>query len=119
MSYQRKTKDRWDIMTNWGYGWECENSEYTRADAKRSLKEYRENLAGREGPVARITVCLCDPTLAENEAYVDTNNCPWVVNFLETKGLAKSTGRMRRSGYCTYPAMKFDREKMEEFEGGC
>lgn len=22
MSYQRKTKDRWDIMTNWGYGWE-------------------------------------------------------------------------------------------------
>ena len=30
-----------------GYGWECENSEYTRADAKRSLKEYRENLAGR------------------------------------------------------------------------
>mgnify|MGYP003376232769 FL=1 len=47
MSYQRKTKDRWDIMTNWGYGWECENSEYTRADAKRSLKEYRENLAGR------------------------------------------------------------------------
>lgn len=47
MSYQRKTKDQWDIMTNWGYGWECENSEYTRTDAKRSLKEYRENLAGR------------------------------------------------------------------------
>lgn len=34
-------------MTNWGYGWECENSEYTRSDAKRSLREYRENLAGR------------------------------------------------------------------------
>lgn len=47
MAYKRKTKDRWDIMTNWGYGWECENSEYTRADAKRSLREYRENLAGR------------------------------------------------------------------------
>lgn len=78
-----------------------------------------EIISRREGPVARITVCLCDPTLAENEAYVDTNNCPWVVNFLETKGPAKSTGRMRRSGYCTYPAMKFDREKMEEFEGGC
>ena len=47
MAYQRKTRDRWDIMTNWGYGWECESSEYTRADAKRSLREYRENLAGR------------------------------------------------------------------------
>lgn len=34
-------------MTNWGYGWECENSEYTREDAKRSLREYRENYAGR------------------------------------------------------------------------
>ena len=57
--------------------------------------------------------------LEENEAYVDTNNCPWVVDFLEAKGLAKSTGRTRRSGYCIYPSMKFDREKMAEFEGGC
>lgn len=47
MAYKRKTKDRWDIMTDWGYCWECENSEYTREDAKRSLREYRENLAGR------------------------------------------------------------------------
>lgn len=44
--YQRKTIDRWDIMTNYGYGWECENSEYTLKDAKRSLKEYRENING-------------------------------------------------------------------------
>ncbi len=44
MAYQRKTRDRWDIETNYGYGWEVENSEYTRTDAKRSLKEYRENL---------------------------------------------------------------------------
>lgn len=40
----RKTIDRWDIETNYGYGWEVENSEYTKADAKRSLREYRENL---------------------------------------------------------------------------
>lgn len=58
-----------------------------------------EIFSRREGPVARITVCLCDSALAENEAYVDTNNCPWVVDFLEAKGLAKSTGRTRRSGY--------------------
>lgn len=77
-----------------------------------------EIFSRREGPVARLTVCLCDPTLAENEAYVDTNNCPWVVDFLESKGLAKSTGKMKRSGYCVYPVMKFDREKMAEFDGG-
>lgn len=41
MAYKRKTKDRWDIETNYGYGWEVENSEYTRKDAKRSLQEYR------------------------------------------------------------------------------
>lgn len=46
MAYQRKTIDRWDIMTNYGYGWECENSEYTWKDAKRSIKEYRENITG-------------------------------------------------------------------------
>ena len=44
--YKRKTIDRWDIMTNYGYGWECENSEYTLKDAKRSLREYRENVRG-------------------------------------------------------------------------
>ena len=46
MAYKRKTIDRWDIMTNYGYGWECENSEYTLKDAKRSLREYRENVRG-------------------------------------------------------------------------
>ena len=55
-----------------------------------------EIFSRREGPVARITVCLCDSALAENE----------------------STGRTRRSGYCIYPSMKFNREKMAEFEGG-
>lgn len=39
MAYIRKTVDRWDIMTDYGYGWECECSEYTR-------KEYRENITG-------------------------------------------------------------------------
>ena len=31
---KRKTIDRWDIMTNYGYGWECECSEYTYKEAK-------------------------------------------------------------------------------------
>lgn len=47
MAYKRKTADRWDIMTNWGYGWECECSEYTRKEALAQLKCYRENSDGR------------------------------------------------------------------------
>lgn len=43
MAYIRKTVDRWDIETNWGYGWETECSEYTWAEARQRLKEYREN----------------------------------------------------------------------------
>lgn len=44
--YIRKTVDRWDIMTNYGYGWECECSEYTLKEARQRLKEYRENITG-------------------------------------------------------------------------
>ncbi len=46
MAYIRKTVDRWDIMGNYGYGWECECSEYTFKEAKQRLKEYRENGGG-------------------------------------------------------------------------
>lgn len=69
-----------------------------------------------DGPIARVTTCLCDHSLAEDEAYVDTNNCPWAVELLEENGFAERTGRARKSGYCEYPAMKFDRSKMVEFE---
>lgn len=47
MAYIRKTRDRWDIMTNWGYGWECEYSAYSRQEARDILRDYRENACGR------------------------------------------------------------------------
>ena len=53
--YQRKTIDRWDIETNYGDGWEVENSEYTWADAKRSFREYRENLQAYGKCEVRLT----------------------------------------------------------------
>ena len=46
-----------------------------------------------DGPIAALTVCLCDRSLKEGEAYVDTNNCPWAVSFIEQEGLGKRTGR--------------------------
>ena len=47
MSYVRKTKDRWDIETNWGYGWEAECCEYSWPEAKAQAKSYRDNACGR------------------------------------------------------------------------
>lgn len=42
---KRKTIDLYEIQANYGYGdgWEYECAEYTRADAKERLKEYRIN----------------------------------------------------------------------------
>ena len=69
-----------------------------------------------DGCVARVTTCLVDHSLREDEAYVDANNCPWAVAFLEKNGFAKRTGKKRRSGYCEYPLMKFDTTKMLMYE---
>ena len=46
MAYVRKTVDRWDIETNYGYGWEVECSEYTLKDAKMQYRCYRDNISG-------------------------------------------------------------------------
>lgn len=70
----------------------------------------------QDGPIATLTVCLCDKSLGEGEAYVDTNNCPWAVDFIEKEGLGKRTGRVGQSGFCVYPVVKFDMEKVREKE---
>nr|DAO43597.1 MAG TPA: protein of unknown function (DUF4313) [Caudoviricetes sp.] len=62
----------------------------------------------QDGPIATITVCLCDKSLGENEAYIDTNNCPWAMDFIKEYKLGTPTGRTGRSGFCEYPVVKFD-----------
>lgn len=44
MAYVRKTRDRWDLETNYGYGWEVEDCEYSVSDARRMLKDYRNSV---------------------------------------------------------------------------
>lgn len=39
----RKTKDVWWLMSNYGYGWECEVEYEDLVEAKRDLRAYREN----------------------------------------------------------------------------
>ena len=45
-TYTRKTRDEWQIMASYGHGYEVENTEDTRRDGLRSLREYRENGSG-------------------------------------------------------------------------
>lgn len=44
----------------------------------------------------------------EDEIVIDTNNCPWAIEFIKNNGLGKVTGRTVRSGYCMYPVAKLN-----------
>lgn len=46
MAYERKTIDRWDLMANYGDGWEAEWSDYSRQAAMQTLRKYSENGPG-------------------------------------------------------------------------
>ena len=50
-------------------------------------------------------------------AFVDTNNWPDVVELLESEGIAEELDEVCGfSGFCTYPAMKFNLEKIRELK---
>ena len=47
MAYKRKTRDVWRVEVNYGFGhgWEYQIAEYSKAEARKRLAEYRENCA--------------------------------------------------------------------------
>lgn len=65
--------------------------------------------------VAILTVCLDAIGLKSNEAFVDTNNCPWADSFIETYELGTFTGKKKPSGYCVYPLYQFDMDKVGKY----
>lgn len=68
-----------------------------------------------DGPICRLTVCLCKLTLAENESFVDENNNPYALDFICKYGLGKVTERLESSRYCLYPSVVFDMEQVEKY----
>ena len=68
------------------------------------------NEEGYPEPWQNLTVNLpasrfCKP----NCAYIDTNNNgDEIIDWLETNGLGKETGRIAASGWCFYPEFEFD-----------
>ena len=46
--------------------------------------------------------------------YVDVNNCPELVDFIEKHELGEFTGLMGQSGFCSYPLYLFNVEKLRE-----
>ena len=96
-----------EVKTEWAVYKNC----FLQADNSRAIEIWNEE----DGPIARITVCITGSMLAEDEVVLDTNNCPWAVGFVESNGLGEDTGRTVRSGYCTYPVVKLNVEKIGEY----
>ena len=77
---------------------------------------YIEIWSPEEGPIATLTVCLPNESKpSEDEAYIDTNNCPWAMRFISEYGLGEETGLYGFSGYCCYPLVKFNMDKVNEY----
>lgn len=49
MAYERKTMDEYEIVTNYGSGWEVEVTEASTAEARMRKMEYLENARGLVG----------------------------------------------------------------------
>jgi len=61
-------------------------------------------LVDKGEPFAMLSVCIPEyPHTNENCIFVDTNNCSWAEEFIESNGLGKPTGMYAMSGFCCYP----------------
>ena len=104
-----------EVKTEWAVYKDCflQVARY-QADNSRAIEIWNNE----DGPIARITVCITGSGLAEDETVIDTNNCPWAMEFIKQHGFGQATGRMVKSGYCTYPVVKLDIEKIGEYKTG-
>ena len=67
-------------------------------------------------PYGVLTVNLCQE-LEPDCAFVDTNNCGEnIMRFIEDNKIGVPTGKTARSGFCTYPEVKFNLERIREIE---
>lgn len=94
-----------EVKTEWAVYKDCflQVARY-QADNSRAIEIWNNE----DGPIARITVCITGSGLAEDETVIDTN-------FIKQHGFGQATGRMVKSGYCTYPVVKLDIEKIGEY----
>ena len=85
-----------------------------RYDLSLFVTEYTNNgrlaiiLIYRDGEdFADMTVNLPGERCPEGCAFVDTNNSPWLEEFIVRNGLGEFTGACGYSGFCSYPQYRF------------
>jgi hypothetical protein len=68
-------------------------------------------------PYATLTVNLEDFPTENNKAFVDINNLgDEIVDWIVQNDLGELTGRCGFSGYCAYPEVQFNLDKIKEHE---
>lgn len=67
---------------------------------------------------ADITVNISETKIwgGDDKAFVDTNNCPWAIDFIEENGIGTPVGHIGHSGFCTYPLYMFNLDKFDKEE---
>lgn len=64
-------------------------------------------------PYADLTVNF-DETLPSYHAYIDVNNLSTAEEFIRENGLGEPTGKVKLSGFCSYPLYKFNEDRLKE-----
>ena len=70
-----------------------------------------------EGPISNLTVNVPGYNLKANEAFIDTNNAPEALDFIKQYKLGEVTEEFAISGFCSYPKVIFDMDKISECKG--
>lgn len=68
-------------------------------------------------PYATLTVNIPDANFTnKNCVFIDINNCPFALHLLaKVLDCAKLTGKTARSGYCLYPELELNPDKLYKY----
>lgn len=69
-----------------------------------------------EGEMFAVITTNLGLMLPINMAYLDTNNCPWVEDFMKKYNFGESTGIYGNSGFCEYPLYTLNIEELEKYK---
>lgn len=89
----------------------------SKYDYSKTLAVMANNDDGSPYGVATVYLEGQSENLPRDCAFVDTNNWPDVIEVLEAAGLAEELeDEAGVSGFCVYPAMKFNLDKISELK---
>lgn len=89
----------------------------SKYDYSKTLAVMANNDDGSPYGVATVYLEGQSENLPRDCAFVDTNNWPDVIEVLEAAGLAEELeDEAGVSGFCIYPAMKFNLDKIRELK---